>query len=108
MMDAKLKLEAKLVSVRQEREHLKSLLELAAAKQITTRTIKSLDDLRGVGDADIQRIGDSIRERIDRLDAEAEIASSRLENQIDETIGASELELQLEERRARLGLNKQE
>lgn len=105
MMDAKLKLEAKLTTIRQEREHLKALLELAEAKKITTKTIRSLDDLAGTGDADIKRIGDQIRERLDRVDAEAEMVSARLQNQVDEAIGMTELEQQLEQRRARLGLS---
>lgn len=108
IMDAKLKLESKLTAIRQEREHLKALLELAEAKQITTKTIKSLDALAGSGDADIKRIGDQIRERLDKVDAEAEMVSSRLQNQVDDAIGASEIEIQLEERRARLGLSQEE
>jgi phage shock protein A len=108
IMDAKLKLEARLIAIRQEREHIKALLELAEAKQIATRTIRSLDDLAGAGDQDVQRIGSQIRERLDRIDAEAEMVSSRLQNQVDEAIGSVELEQQLEERRARLGLDKKE
>lgn len=104
MLDAKLKLEAKLVTIKQEREHLKSLLELVEAKELTTRTIKSLDDLAGVGDEDVQRLGDQIRARLDREEARLEMASGSIRDQIDEAIGISEIELQLEERRQRLGL----
>lgn len=106
LMDAKLKLEARLQTSKQEREHIKSLLELAAAKKITVKTIRSLDDITGAGDEDVRRIGSQIRERLDRIDAEAEMVSSRLQNQVDEAIGSAELEHQLEERRSRLGLNK--
>lgn len=108
LMDAKLKLESKLTTIRSEREHLKSLIELAEAKKITTKAIRSLDDLAGAGDADVRRIGEQIRERLDRADAESEMVSARLQNQVDEAIGASELEAQLAERRSRLGLDKQE
>ena len=105
MLDAKLKLEAKLTTIKQEREHLKALMELVEAKELTTRTIKSLDDLAGVGDEDVQRLGDQIRARLDREEARLEIASGSMREQIDEAIGISEIELQLEERRQRLGLS---
>lgn len=105
MLDAKLKLEAKLTTIRQEREHLKALLELVEAKELTTKTIKSLDDLAGVGDDDVQRLGDQIRARLDREEARLEMATSDVRDQIDEAIGMTEIELQLEERRQRLGLS---
>jgi phage shock protein A len=104
MLDAKLKLEAKLTTIRQEREHLKALMELVEAKELTTRTIKSLDDLAGVGDEDVKRLGDQIRARLDREEARLEMATTNVRDQIDEAIGTSEIELQLEERRQRLGL----
>ncbi len=105
LMDAKLKLEQRLVAVKQEREHLKSLLELAEAKQVTTKAIRSLDDVASSKDDDIRRVGDQIRERLDKIDAEAEMVSSRLQNQVDDAVGSIELERQLEERRSRLGLS---
>ncbi|MBN1202911.1 MAG: PspA/IM30 family protein [Anaerolineae bacterium] len=105
MLDAKLKLEAKLTTIKQEREHLKALMELVEAKELTTRTIKSLDDLAGVGDEDVQRLGEQIRARLDREEARLEMASSTVKEQIDEAIGTTEIEMQLEERRQRLGLS---
>ncbi|HML22042.1 MAG TPA: PspA/IM30 family protein [Aggregatilinea sp.] len=104
MLDAKLKLEAKLTTIKQEREHLKALLELVEAKELTTKTVKNLDDLAGVGDEDVQRLGDQIRARLDREEARLEMATTNVRDQIDEAIGTSEIELQLQERRQRLGL----
>jgi len=104
MMDMKLKLEAKLTTIKQEREQVKALLELAEAKRVTTKTIKSLDDLAGVGDEDVSRVVDSIRARLDREDAKLEMATGRLAEQIDEAVGYSEVDAQLEERRRRLNL----
>lgn len=104
MLDAKLKLEAKLTTIRQEREHLKALMELVEAKEMTTKAVRSLDDLAGMGDEDVRRIGDQIRARLDREEARLEMASGNVREQIDEAIGMSEIELQLEERRQRLGL----
>jgi len=104
MLDAKLKLEAKLTTIKQEREHLKALLELVEAKEMTTKAIRSLDDLAGIGDEDVARLGEQIRARLDREEARLEMAGSTMKEQIDEAIGMSEIEMQLEERRQRLGL----
>jgi phage shock protein A len=105
MLDAKLKLESKLATTRQEREHLQELMKLAEAKQATIKTIKSLNDLSGVGDQDIKRIGDAIRERLDREDAQLEMSSTRLQDQVDETLESTQVDAQLEERKKRLGLS---
>ncbi len=104
MLDAKLKLEAKLTTIKQEREHLQALMELAEAKSATTKTIRSLNDLAGVGDADVQRLGDAIRSRIDREDAELEMRSARLQGQVEDVLDKGAIDNQLEERRKRLGL----
>jgi phage shock protein A len=104
LISAKLKLEAKLTTIKQEREELQALLELAKSKEITAKAIQSLDDVVGVGDADIARIGDSIRARLDKASARSELAASRLEDQMDEVLERGEIDLQLEERKRRLGL----
>jgi phage shock protein A len=105
MLDAKLRLEGKLQTLRQEREQLIELLKLAEAKKATTKAIKSLGDIQGVGDADIRRIGDSIRERLDREDAKLEISSQRLQDQVADSMEDTAVDSQLEERRKRLGLS---
>jgi phage shock protein A len=106
LRDARLKLEAKLVTIKQERENLEALLELAKSKEITAKAIKSLDDLSGVGDADVARIADSIRERLDRASADSEMRAASLDKQMDDVLDRSELEGQLAARKARLGLTK--
>ena len=105
LMDSKLKLEAKLTTIKQEREQMQALLDLAKSKERTVGAIRSLKDLEGVGDADIARITEGIRSRLDKADARAEIESSRLESQVDETLGKAELDMQLSERKKRLGLS---
>jgi len=102
--DARLKLEAKLTTIKQEREHLLALLELAKSKEIAAKTIRSLDDLEGVGDSDVARVGEQIRARLDRADAEIEMESTSLETQMDDVLGTAHLEDQLGERKRRLGL----
>ena len=49
LQDARLKLEAKLTTTKQEREELQALLDLARSKEITVKAMKSLDSLVGVG-----------------------------------------------------------
>lgn len=104
LLNARLKLQAKLKTIRQEEKELEALLELAKSKEATVRAIKSLDDLMGVGDGDIARLGDSIRRRLDEASAHGEMYASRLDNQMDDVLGKTEIELQLEERKRRLGL----
>ena len=107
LSDARLKLEAKLSSIKQEREHLIALLELAKSKEIAAKTIRSLDDLDGLGDSDIARVTEQIRARLDRADAEVDVTSSKLEAQIDDVLGKERLTDQLDERKRRLGLSQQ-
>jgi hypothetical protein len=82
-----------------------ALLDLAKAKEITNKTIKSLDDLAGVGDADVARMAEGIRTRLDQASARAEIAAANLDTQMDDVLGRGELDAQLEERKRRLGMN---
>ncbi len=107
LLGARRKLEAKLTTIRQEREHLQALLELAKSKEVAIKAIKSLDDLAGVGDADIARIGESIRARLDRASAQSEMYAGRLEAQMDEVLEKSEIDIQLAERMRRLGLQEE-
>lgn len=101
---ARLKLQAKLTTIKQEQKELEALLELAKSKEATVKAIKSLDDLVGVGDTDIARLGESIRGRLDKATASSEMYADRLDNQMDEALGKAEIDIQLEERKRRLGL----
>jgi phage shock protein A len=105
LKNARLKLQAKLTTIRQEQKELEALLELAKSKEATVRAIKSLDDLMGVGDSDIARMGESIRSRLDKASAYSEMYAADLDSQMDQALGASEIDLQLEERKRRLGLS---
>ena len=104
LLSARLKLQAKLQTIRQEQKELEALMRLAKSKETTVKAIKSLDDLMGVGDADIARLGESIRSRLDKANAHSEMYADRLDNQMDAALGSAELDLQLEERKRRLGL----
>ena len=104
LKNARLKLQAKLQTIREEQRELEALMKLAKSKEKTVKAIKSLDDLTGVGDADIARLGESIRSRLDKATAQSEMYADRLDNQMDDALGAAELDMQLEERKRRLGL----
>jgi phage shock protein A len=104
LQDARMKLEAKLTTTRQERDELQALLDLARSKEITVKAIKSLDDLVGTGDADIARVAEGIRERLDKASAQSEMMAASLDTQMDQVLERSSLEAQLAERKARLGL----
>lgn len=105
LLDARLKLEAKLTTTKQEREELQALLTLAKSKEISTKAIRSLDDLMGTGDADIARVAESIRMRLDKAQAESDMVTSSLDRQMDDILERNTLDIQLEERKRRLGLS---
>ena len=105
LLDAKVKMEARLATMRQEREELQALLTLAKSKETTVVAMKSLDDLMGAGDADISGIAQSIYARLDKASTASEMHAASLDEQMDEVLGRSELNAQLAERKKKLGLN---
>jgi phage shock protein A len=107
LADARLKLESRLRTIKNEREHVLGLLELAKTKEIAAKSMKSLDALEGVGDSDIARVADKIRSRLDRADAEVEMRADRLSARMDDVLGKDQLSSQLAERRRRLGLDEE-
>jgi phage shock protein A len=102
MLQMRMQLEGKLTVIKQEREHLRALIELAEAKKVTTKTIKSLDDIAKVGDAEINTMASQIRARLDREDARLDMATQNIADQIDDAVRGGEIERQLEERKRRL------
>ena len=102
MLAMRMKLEGRMTAIRQEREHLRALIELTEAKKVTNKTIKSLDNLASTSDKDISSLADQIRSRLDTEDARLEMATQNLSDQIDDAVRSGEVERQLEERRRRL------
>ena len=90
--------------MRQEREELQALLDLAKSKEVSVKAMKSLDDLMGSGDADISGIAQSIYARLDKASTASEMRAASLDEQMDEVLGRSELDAQLAERKQKLGL----
>lgn len=104
LLDAKVKLEARLATMKGEREELQALLELAKSKETTVKAMKSLDDLMGSGDSDIKGIAESIYARLDRATTASELRASSLDEQMDQVLESSALKAQLAERKKKLGL----
>lgn len=105
LLSAKVKLEARLATMKAEREELTALLELAKSKETTVKAVKSLKDLTGSGDADIARIANSIRSRLDKASTASEMQSASLDAQMDDVLERSALDTQLAERKRKLGIN---
>ena len=102
MLNMRIKLEARLTSIHQQREQLRSLIELTEAKKVATKTIKSLDSLSNVGDKEISNLADSVRARLDEEDARLDLATHNISDEIGDAVRDGEVDRQLEERRRRL------
>jgi phage shock protein A len=104
LLDAKVKLEARLATMKQQREELQAILELAKSKEIVVKTMKSLDDFMGSGDSDISKMAEKIYARLDKATTAAEMRSTSLDEQMDEILDRQAIDAQLAERRERLKL----
>ncbi len=104
LKDVLIKLEGRLEIARYEREELQFLLNLAEAKETSTRAMRSLDSLVSDGDEDLARAAESVRQRLDHADAAWEVQTDSLDSQLDSAMDDIELEADLAERMERLGL----
>ncbi|MCX7681252.1 MAG: PspA/IM30 family protein [Anaerolineae bacterium] len=105
LLDAKVKLEARLGIMKQQREELQALMELAQSKETAVKAMRGLDDLMGSGDADIGRLAQSIYARLDKATTAAEMRAASLDEQIDQILDRSAIDAQLAERKKKLGLS---
>ncbi len=104
LLDAKVKLEARHATMKQQRVELQSLLELAKSKEIVVKTMKGLDDIMGSGDSDISRIAQGIYARLDKATAATEIQTSSLDDQINRVLDSDTINQQLADRKKKLAL----
>lgn len=104
LLDAKLRLEAKLTEVKQERIHLEAMLQLARSKEATHKAVAAVGEVSTEA-AGLEDIKAQIQRRLDKAEAQAEIDAKRLDRQMQEILETDELERQLAARRARLGLS---
>lgn len=102
--DVRVKLEGRLAIAKQEREELAFLLQLAKAKEVSAKAMRSLDSLMGQGDMEVSQAAENIRKRLDHADATWEVQASSLDNQLDDAMHSLEVEAELAARMERLGL----
>jgi phage shock protein A len=103
LLEAKLKLEAKLTEVKQERVELQAMLELAKSKEVVHKTVEGVAGVT-TAEVGIDEIRREIQRRLDKATAQGEIDASSLDNQMAEVLEEHTLKTQLEERKKKLGL----
>jgi phage shock protein A len=101
---ARTKLEARHSAMKQQRQELQALLELARSKELVVRTIRGLDDLLGSGDSDVSAMAQSIHARLDKATAATELRAASLDEQIDQLLERDAIDSQLAQRRQKLEL----
>src|SRR5688572_624224 len=84
MLDMRLKLEGRLTNIKQEREKIRALIELAETKKVMVKTIKSMDGVTKTGDLEIDSLTEQIRARLDREDARLDVATRNVADDIDD------------------------
>jgi phage shock protein A len=103
LLDAKLKLEAKLTEAKRERTELQAMLDLAKSKELTHKVVEGVGGVT-VADTGMNEIRDEIQRRLDKATAQGEIDAKRLDNQMSEALEKDTLERQLAERKSKLGI----
>lgn len=103
LLEAKLRLEAKLTEVKQERVNLEAMLELAKAREAAHEAVAAVGDVSTEA-AGMEDIKAAIERRLAKSEAQAEIDSKKLDRQMEEVLETREIEDQLAARRARLGM----
>jgi len=106
MVEAQAGINARVVTLQQSAPEFDGLVGLARAKDLTAAAMQSLDDLSGTGDPDVARLVSSIRARLAEAEAQIQELQQRAlaHGETPEVLKRKELEAQLEERKARLGL----
>jgi phage shock protein A len=103
LLDAKLKLEAKLTETKRERTELQAMLDLAKSKELTHKVVEGVGGIT-VSEAGVSEIRDEIARRLDKATAQGEIDAKRLDNQMAEALEKDTIDRQLAERKAKLGI----
>jgi hypothetical protein len=106
MVEAQAGIHARVATLQQSAPEFDGLVGLARAKDLTAAAMQSLDDLSGTGDPDTARVVNSIRTRLAEAEAQIQELQQRALacGETPEVLKRTELEAQLEERKARLGL----
>jgi phage shock protein A len=106
LLASRQKLKNRLFTVKQQREELQALLDLAKSKEAAVKVMESLDDLRESKDNDISRIAQGIYARLDKATIVTEIKSTSFEEQMEHVLDQNTIAVQLAERKKALLENK--
>ena len=98
LLDAKLKLEAKLTEAKQERVELQAMLDLAKSKELTHKVVEGVGGVT-TSEAGMDDIREEIQRRLDKATTQGEIDASRLDTQMAEVLEEHTIQVQLEERK---------
>ncbi|MEP7357761.1 MAG: PspA/IM30 family protein, partial [Anaerolineales bacterium] len=101
---ARTRLDARYSAMKQQRQELQALLELARSKELVVRTITGLDGLLGSGDSDLSAMAQSIYARLDKASAATELHGASLDAQIEQMMEREAIDGQLAARRQKLEL----
>ncbi|MGD2078839.1 MAG: hypothetical protein PVH18_10675, partial [Chloroflexota bacterium] len=104
LQEVRVKLEGRLAIAKQERQELGFLLQLAKAKELSAKAMRSLDSLMDYGDSEVSQAAENIRRRLDHADAAWEVQAGSLDNQLDDAMQSLEVEAELAKRMERLGI----
>lgn len=94
-------LQSKVDVLKSQRDQVATLLKLIKSKNVIAHSIQ---DVQRLADTNASNIVEDVKSKLDTADARLEVATTRLSDQIDNTINDTNLNAQLEERRQRLGL----
>ena len=103
LLEAKLKLEAKLTETKQERVELQAMLDLSKSKELTHTVVEGVGGIT-TSEAGMDDIREEIQRRLDKATAQGEIDASKLDNQMAEVLEEHTIQVQLEDRKRKLGL----
>jgi len=106
LLDAKVKLEAKLSEVRSERTELEAMIQLAKAKETTHKVVQGVAGVAGSVPGELGDMREAIQKRLDKASAQSDMDANRLDDQMAEVLETDKLDTQLAARKAKLGLNK--
>jgi len=106
LAETKAQLDTRLLVLRQSEPEVEGLVSARKGKQAADTAGQRMDDLAGMGDADVERVVTSIRTRLDVAEAHLSALEQRAlaHGETPEVLKRKELEAQLEARKARLGI----
>ena len=106
LAETKAQLDARIMALRESEPEVEGLASAKRAKELAGKAGQSLEDLSGAGDADVDRVVSSIRNRLDAAELQlSELEKRALDHgETPEVLKRKQLEDQLEARKARLGL----